>query len=71
MSRNQLPYGEFKSYMSPDDEMQEECVFDSSPFVTSLILYSLGFVEGPKVAEMKAKVLEFLKNEMEFPGIWL
>jgi len=68
--RHQLPYGEFKSYMSPDDQMQEECVFDSSPFVTSLILYSLGFVEGAKVEEMKAKVLEFLTNEMEFPGIW-
>lgn len=73
LHEKQLAYGEFKSYMSPDANMQEKCIFDSSPFATALILYSLGFVEGAegaKVTEMKAKALEFLRAEMEFPGIW-
>ena len=67
---SQLPHGEFKTYASPDQEMGEESCFDSSPFVTSFVVHSIGFVGGPHVQEMTAKALDFLLEEMEGPGLW-
>ena len=43
LRRSQLPSGEFKVFMSPDPNLERDCVFDSSPFPTALIAYSLGF----------------------------
>ena len=43
LRRSQLPSGEFKVFMSPDLNLERDCVFDSSPFPTALIAYSLGF----------------------------
>ena len=67
---NQLPYGEFKTYVSPDRNLAGHCVFDSSLTVTTFVLYSTEFVASPKVREMKSKALEFLVEEMEGPGVW-
>ncbi len=67
---SQLPHGEFKTYASPDQEMGEQCDFDSSPFVTSLVVYSIGLVGSPEVQEMTARALDFLQAEMEGPGLW-
>lgn len=70
LARRQLPYGEFKTYASPDPQMETECRFDSSPFATSLVLYALSFVDDPSVKKMAAHALDFLAAEMEGPGLW-
>ncbi len=70
LRRSQLPYGEFRTYASPDPRMQAGCRFDSSPFVTSLVLYALGFVGDPRAEAMVARGLDFLAAEMEGPGLW-
>ncbi|HEU0076789.1 MAG TPA: hypothetical protein VFQ76_04015 [Longimicrobiaceae bacterium] len=43
LHRSQLPSGEFRSYLSTDHELERDRVFDSSPFPSALIAYSLGF----------------------------
>lgn len=70
LAQNQLPYGEFKTYLSTDEAMVDKCVFDSSPFVTALILYCLSFVEELKVKEITQKAVQFLVEEKEIPGLW-
>lgn len=68
--KSQLPYGEFRTYASSDKTMASNCVFDSSPFGTALILYSISFVDNVKVKEMTEKALRFFVEEMEDRGIW-
>jgi hypothetical protein len=70
LHRNQLPYGEFRTYASSDPEMKSECRFDSSPFATPLVLYSLSFSPDDRVQAMTTKALDFLTAEMEGPGLW-
>lgn len=70
LAQNQLPYGEFKTYLSTDEKMADNCVFDSSPFVTALILYCISFVEEPKVKEITQKAVQFLVEEKETPCLW-
>jgi len=66
----QLPSGEFTSYRSRHPEMLDDCVFDSSPFPTALISYSLSFFSSEKAKEMLQKSCRFLLNEMESCGTW-
>ncbi len=66
---NQLDYGEFKTYICDDKDL-EECLFDSSPFVTTFVLYFFNNMEGEKVEIMTEKALDFLLNEQEEGGIW-
>jgi hypothetical protein len=67
----QLPHGEFKTLLSSDMELSEgACVFDSSPFVTSLVLYSLSHVTGGAANSLVEKALGFLASEMELGGLW-
>ncbi len=70
LAHNQLPYGEFKTYLSTDERMADNCVFDSSPFVTALILYCISFLKEPKVKEITQKAVQFLVEEKEIPGLW-
>lgn len=70
LARNQLPYGEFKTYVSSDERMVDECVFDSSPFVTALVLYCISFIEKPKPKEITQKAVQFLLEEKELSGLW-
>ena len=70
LSEKQLPGGEFKSYRSTDPLMKEDCVFDSSPFPTALIVFSLSFSKAPVAGEMINQALKFLLSEMENHGIW-
>jgi hypothetical protein len=67
---NQLPYGEFKTYGKLVDSPEENFDFDSSPFVTSLIVYSLCFVETSQTKVMQEKSLNFLTEQMEDNGVW-
>lgn len=50
--------------------MAADCRYDGSPFVTSLVLYALSFLDHPQVREMTDKALDFLLAEMEGPGLW-
>lgn len=74
LERNQLNDGEFQTefdrkYENPNQE--EELVSDSSPFITSLVLYSLSFLRHEtKVQQITKKGLSFLLEEMEPGGLW-
>lgn len=72
----QLDYGEFKTeicykYKNSSGEILEEWTFDSSPFITALVLYSTGFLEDDeRVKRLKEYGLKFLITEMEEEGLW-
>lgn len=68
--QSQLPYGEFKTYACSDEEMTTDCYFDSSPFVTTFVLYSTSFVDDPKVKDMTEKAISFFLDEMDSRGLW-
>ncbi|HEX8273771.1 MAG TPA: hypothetical protein VF615_14130 [Longimicrobiaceae bacterium] len=70
LHRVQLPSGEFRSYLSTDHSLERDRVFDSSPFPTALIAYSLGFAGGARAREMLGRAVEFFLAEMEPPGVW-
>lgn len=70
LHRNQLKHGEFRTYVSPDSTMRRILHFDSSPFVTTFVLYSLGFVDDPRVEEMTKRALDFFESEEERSGVW-
>jgi len=66
---NQLDYGEFKT-LACEDKLMQNCYFDSSPFVTTFVLYSMKGMKDKKIEIMKDKALNFLLNEQEQGGIW-
>lgn len=70
LHRSQLPSGEFRSYLSTDHALERDRVFDSSPFPTALIAYSLGFTGSPLAREMLDRAVRFFLAEMEGPGMW-
>ena len=67
---SQLPYGEFRTYASSEESLEKTFSFDSSPFVTSLVLYSISFIDNVRVREMTSKALDFLLDEVEGSGLW-
>jgi hypothetical protein len=67
---NQLRHGEFKTYVSPDSTMRRILHFDSSPFVTTFVVYSLAFVDDPRTPEMTKRALDFLQGEEDRAGVW-
>jgi hypothetical protein len=56
--------------MSPDLNLERDCVFDSSPFPAALIAYALGFADPAAAGDILDKALRFLLSEMEGPGLW-
>ena len=70
LRRAQLPKGEFRVLAAKDQAMKCGCHHDSSPFVTSLILYSLRFAHGNEKREMIAKGLRFLCSQAMEIGLW-
>ena len=70
LQRSQLPSGEFKVFMSTDNNLEKDCVIDSSPFPTALIAYSLGFSDSGRAGEMLDKSVQFFLAEMEGQGLW-
>jgi hypothetical protein len=69
LAQNQLPDGEFQTEFCVQGGVP---LFDSSPFVTSLVLHSLQFARhlDPGVPGMIERGCEFLKAEMEPGGLW-
>ncbi|WP_293355774.1 MULTISPECIES: phytanoyl-CoA dioxygenase family protein [unclassified Microcoleus] len=76
LASSQLDDGEFRTEIcqrqqTTTGELIEEWSFDSSPFATSLVLYSLSFLKHEsKVKQITDKGLKFLLCEMEFNGLW-
>lgn len=70
LAARQLPSGEFPSYRSTDATLETGREFDSSPFPTALIAYSLGFVDSSEARAMIARTVRFFLAEMEGPGMW-
>lgn len=71
LRRAQFEHGEFRALICDDARMPpDRCALDSSPFVTALVLYSLGHVADPSVADITRRGLTFLVSEMEGPGLW-
>ncbi|MHB8267020.1 hypothetical protein [Bradyrhizobium sp.] len=69
LCESQLPSGEFKALLGSDERLSN-AVFDSGPFATCFVIYSLGHVEHPKVRGMKDAALDFIEREKEFGGVW-
>jgi hypothetical protein len=77
LESRQLPDGEFQTQFfyetmeAADGELVPRPVFDSSPFVTSLLVESLLFLkDDPRVAKMIAAGNRFLQGEMDPGGLW-
>jgi hypothetical protein len=66
---NQLPYGEFRTYASPSRDLSVT-FFDSSIFVTTLVLYSIARIDCPCATTMTNKANSFLTEEMRGPGLF-
>jgi hypothetical protein len=67
--RSQLPWGEFKTLAS-FDPLFIFSHFDSSPFFTSLILYSIKDIQDERVKIITKKGIDFLISEMKDQGVW-
>lgn len=67
--QNQLDYGEFKTLASWNPWFLGN-YFDSNPFATALILYSIKDIKNEKVKAMTEKAIDFLLSEKEPGGVW-
>ena len=70
LKQNQLPHGEFRSYIASNEAMKGRCTLESCTGVTSCVLYSLQFLDSPEIGAMKGAAANFLIEEMTPPGIW-
>ncbi|HRH43243.1 MAG TPA: hypothetical protein PKY82_16545 [Pyrinomonadaceae bacterium] len=70
LHQNQLASGEFKSFRSTHPTMAEDCEFDSSPFPTALIAYSLSFSESLVAKELIKRAINFFLAEIERGSVW-
>lgn len=68
LAQAQLPDGEFVTFIAPADN-PAKAEWDSSPFVTSLVTYSLGHA-GAGARPLIERALSFLTAEMEPGGVW-
>ena len=69
LRRRQLPYGEFPMMLGQDRRLSSP-VFESSPFGTTFVMYALAQLDDPDVAAMTQRAAAFLRDEMEFGGVW-
>jgi len=67
--QNQLDYGEFKTYACDEKDMLN-CELDSSPFVTTFVLYSIKDINTDKKKVASEKGLKFLLQEQNANGAW-
>lgn len=69
LKNNQLPHGEFYTLASPRQDL-EGARYDQSAFPTTMIAYSVNFLDLPPARQVLGKALEFLLREMHAPGFW-
>lgn len=70
LGERQLPCGAFLSNQSPSSTLYPEFGQEISTFVTSNILYGLGFVSNEKSTAISHLASNFLLAEMKKPGYW-
>jgi len=82
LEERQRPYGEIASYRFRDAHLTGNPGFESSPYATTYVLHSLGFVAwrsggsdpslqlASRIAALSSRALSFLAEEMEPPGLW-
>jgi hypothetical protein len=44
--------------------------FDSTPFATGIVYYSLSFLDHPMAAQLRSKALFFIRSQMQEGGVW-
>jgi hypothetical protein len=66
---SQLDWGEFKTFACWNPWMIGS-YFDSSPFITTFVLYSIKDVKNEKVKIITKRAIDFLLSEQEKGGIW-
>jgi hypothetical protein len=69
LKKNQLPHGEFRTLASPRRDL-EGARYDQSVFPTTMIAYSIHFLDSPPAKQVLNKALKFLLREMHAPGFW-
>ncbi|MBL4700080.1 MAG: hypothetical protein JKX85_02385 [Phycisphaeraceae bacterium] len=70
LEKRQMPNGAFMSAQSAYPSLEPEITQETSSFVTSNILYGLGFVSGDTATTLCHRGRQFLLTEMEPPGRW-
>ncbi|MFL6198408.1 MAG: hypothetical protein ACJ76J_04470 [Thermoanaerobaculia bacterium] len=70
LESRQLPHGELRTLRAQDRTLADDPVFESSPYGTTYVIYSLGFADDPRIAGLTGRALDFLAEEMEPPGLW-
>jgi hypothetical protein len=78
LAASQLMDGEFQTEFCAQKEVTEDgrtiehLIFDSSPFVTSLLIESLQFAKdvSPAVPQLIERGVAFLQSEMDTGGLW-
>lgn len=70
LSESQLPYGEFRTMISPIPHLAGHRQYISSIYVTTFVLYAVHCIEDKQREEIIRKGIKFLLEEMEPPGIW-
>jgi hypothetical protein len=65
-----LPHGEFRIWASTDRTLRRDCRLDSSPSVAAFVAYAARFVDDPRMARIRSRVVDFLASEMQAPGLW-
>jgi len=70
LESSQLSSGEFATYGSGRRDMADS-EYNTSPFITSFVFHSLGFVEQTdRVSGMRVKAVEFIKSQRKEGNIW-
>jgi hypothetical protein len=65
----QLPNGEFMTLLGQDLRMTNPA-FDSSPFITSFVVYALAQLNRALVEDIISNATAFLVSHMEWGGVW-
>jgi hypothetical protein len=66
----QLPHGEFPAYIATDPFLKRNCELNSTPFVTTFVLYALWFARDLPISHAVNGGLRFLTHEQESDGTW-
>ncbi len=67
---NQLPNGEFPTYRTTIQQDSLFTKYESSSYITTFILYSLQFVEDSRAEWIIDEGVNYVQNEMDYPGVW-
>lgn len=69
LREEQLSYGEFKTYVCGDLKLTK-CRFDSTPFMTGVIIDALSDFDDSFVSEIKNKALDFITSQQHNGGFF-